>query len=89
MPADTARIANSAYAFMAELIELLGEFPGGRDRKRAEALSERLDGLLCKAREQGAPHTTLAAIRGAQTLLGMAEMRPLPALSIQATGAGR
>ena len=71
-PSNTA----SPCAFMAVLIDLLGEPPMGRDRRRADTVTERLDRLEYEARCYGAPDTTMTAIQGARALLGMAGLPP-------------
>lgn len=76
MPDDAATLPISSCRFMDALIELLGAFPVGRNKSRAEVLSERLDRLDDEARQHGASSTTLAAIQGAQILLSLAEMPP-------------
>ena len=76
MPDDTAPVLISSCRFMDTLIDLLGAFPAGRDKRRTEGLSERLYQLDDEARQHGAPSTTLAAIQGAQILLSLAEMPP-------------
>ena len=77
MPDDAAPLDTSTCRFMDALIGLLGAFPAGRDKRRSEALFERLESLEDEARQHGAPHPTIAAIQGAQVLLSLAEM-PLP-----------
>ena len=84
MPDDPATLPISSCRFMDALIDLLGAFPAGRDRRRAEALSARLDRLNDEARRHDAPSTTLAAIQGAQILLSLAEVPPSPPFSSKA-----
>lgn len=87
MPDDAAPLDTSTCRFMDALIGLLGAFPAGRDKRRSEALSERLESLEDEARQHGAPHTTIAAIQGAKILLNLAEL-PLPNSTVAPT-AGR
>ncbi|MCJ2018955.1 hypothetical protein MKK84_16145 [Methylobacterium sp. E-065] len=63
---------------MVELIDLLGDFPPGQNQRQAEMLGTRLADLECRARRQGAPPETVAAIKGARVLLDLAELPPLP-----------
>ncbi|MCJ2071405.1 hypothetical protein MKK75_21840 [Methylobacterium sp. J-030] len=64
---------------MVELIDLLGDFPPGQNRRQAEVLGIRLADLEQRARSQGAAPETVAAIQGARVLLDLAELPPLPA----------
>lgn len=65
-------------SLMGELIDLLGDFPPERNRRQAEVLGTRLVDLERRARTQGAPPETVAAIQGARVLLDLAELAPLP-----------
>ncbi|MDP4025740.1 hypothetical protein Q8W71_24210 [Methylobacterium sp. NEAU 140] len=62
---------------MAQLIDLLGDMPSDRNRQRAVEVGDHLDCLDAEARRDGAPATTLAAIKGARVLLELSEMPPL------------
>lgn len=65
-------------SLMVELIDLLGDFPPERNRRQAEVLGIRLADLESRARTQGAPPETVAAIKGARVLLDLAELPPMP-----------
>ena len=65
-------------SLMVELIDLLGDFPPERNPRQAEVLGIRLVDLEHRARTQGAPRETVAAIQGARALLDLAELPPLP-----------
>lgn len=83
MPVDTASTAKSACAFMAALIDLLGEMPEPNNSRRAELFAERLSELEAEAREHEASGATMAAIRGTRVLLELAELPPLrPAVQV-------
>lgn len=66
---------------MEELIELLGDFPPDRNKRRAETLASRLKHLEVRARSQEAATELVAAIRGARVLLDLSELPPLPTLN--------
>ena len=71
---------NIPRSHMAELIDLLDDFPLARNPRRAAVLGLRLWELERRARWQGAAPETLAAIQGARVLLDLAELPPLPPL---------
>ena len=71
-----ASLPSDSCTFMAALIDLLGEMPEPRDRRRVDVFTERLDKLEVEARQRAAPEATMAAIRGARVLLELAELPP-------------
>lgn len=72
-------------SLMVEFIDLLGDFPPERNRRKIKALQSRLADLELRARSQGAAPETVAAIQGARVLLDLAEMPTLSAANV-ATG---
>ncbi|MCJ2054774.1 hypothetical protein [Methylobacterium sp. J-070] len=73
---DEAETAALPCAFMAALIDLLGETPEPHARRSDNSFG-RLDKQEREARSHEAPAATMAAIKGARVLLELADLSPL------------
>lgn len=61
-----------------ELIDLLEDFPAGRNQRPAEGIGTRLADLERRARTEGESPEMVEAIKGARLLLDLAGLPPLP-----------